>query len=881
MDIYIYGTGSGAEKFLESIKEYHNEVSIKGFVDTNESKIGTLFNNKIVIGLDEFSSISEYDYLFIATQFQEVYFKVLKNGIPQSKVVLVYSNVIDDLHTIQFNKNLEVKSMLHGNYEDEDNECIARYKEKNRLDIYLFCDNNNKENALNLIKSSKYNFNVLGFIDNNNLKNTVELKFDYILLFGNDHEKYYKLIASGVKADLILPINYEIVDKLYYNEIKKRRDAKIIYKESKISSLSYSLKSSYKKISFEKVKKPEVSIVIPVFNDWKYTYNCLCSIKENVKKIKYEIVIIDNNSTDETKDIYKFVENVIVIKNKEQLSYLKSCNKASNYCNGDYIAFLTNYTHIQVDWMESLVTAIKSNKRIGIVGSKISYSNGKLQQAGGIIFNDGSRCDYGCMDDFNKPQYNYVKEVDYVSSLSMLVNRKLWEEIGGFDEQFSQDFYYDCDLAFEIRKRGYRVIYQPKSIVVYFNDKSNNINLKNKLQSRSTEDKFIFKWKDEIQSSCSNKDLFIARDRSKDKKVIVMINEFVPVFDKDCASRTIYDYINVLLKMNVKIVFIGSNFKKMEPYTSILQQKGVEVLYGPSCQTLWREWIKNNEKYINVVFIHKPDVAVKYLKFIKLNTNLKTVYQVADLHFLRKEREYKVTGDIDSLKQSKYYKKIEEKLIKDADIVTTVSDFEEKIIREKFNCKNVMIMPTMCYEKILDNNVDVLNRKDLMFIGGFAHKPNVDAVLWFIKDIFPLIKAQISNIKVHIAGSNVPNEIVKLGSDDIIIHGYVTDAELTDLYSKCRISIIPLRYGAGVKGKVIEAMYNNIQIVSTSIGIEGIESIEGYIKASDTAEDFSNEVVYLYKKPNLIAKNISKYKEYISHYLSYDNAMKKFKKILG
>ena len=125
--------------------------------------------------------------------------------------------------------------------------------------------------------------------------------------------------------------------------------------------------------------------------------------------------------------------------------------------------FLNNDTQVQPDWLSSLVDLIESDETIGMVGSKLVYPDGRLQEAGGIIWNNASGWNYGHLDDPMKPEYNYVKEVDYISGASLMIRKSLWESIGGFDERYVPAYYEDADLAFEVRKHGYKVVYQPKS----------------------------------------------------------------------------------------------------------------------------------------------------------------------------------------------------------------------------------------------------------------------------------------------------------------------------------------------------------------------------------------------------------------------------------
>ena len=250
-------------------------------------------------------------------------------------------------------------------------------------------------------------------------------------------------------------------------------------------------------LEFPIFDKPTVSIVIPVFNQWNHTISCLQSILANTQNIAYELIIADDGSKDETANICDHVANVKLLRNVRNLQFLKNCNNAARYAAGKYFLFLNNDTNVQDSWLQHLLELVEGDKTIGIVGPKMVYPDGRLQEAGGIIWRDGAGWNYGWFDDPEKPLYNIMREVDYVSGACLLVRRELWEQAGGFDERFYPAYYEDTDLAFQARALGYRVMYQPKSVVVHFEGISSGISLNSgiKQHQKVNRKKFVEKWK--------------------------------------------------------------------------------------------------------------------------------------------------------------------------------------------------------------------------------------------------------------------------------------------------------------------------------------------------------------------------------------------------
>ena len=218
---------------------------------------------------------------------------------------------------------------------------------------------------------------------------------------------------------------------------------------------------------------PMVSIVIPCYNQVHYTYACLQSILEFTKDVTYEVIIADDVSTDATAELSRYAEGLVICRNETNQGFLRNCNQAAKAARGKYIMFLNNDTKVTEGWLSSLVNLIESDSTIGMVGSKLVYPDGRLQEAGGIIWSDGSGWNYGRLDDPDKAEYNYVKDVDYISGAAILLSTALWKQIGGFDQRFAPAYCEDSDLAFEVRKAGYRVVYQPLSKVIHFEGVSN------------------------------------------------------------------------------------------------------------------------------------------------------------------------------------------------------------------------------------------------------------------------------------------------------------------------------------------------------------------------------------------------------------------------
>jgi O-antigen biosynthesis protein len=603
-------------------------------------------------------------------------------------------------------------------------------------------------------------------------------------------------------------------------------------------------------LAFPVFDKVEVSIVIPAFNNWEFTRNCLISIYKFNDGIPFEVIVGDNVSTDETTRLPDYFTNIHYIRNKENLGYIKNVNNAASKARGKYILTLNNDTTVTEGWLVNLIKVMEADPKVGLVGSKLVYPDGSLQEAGGIIWKDASGWNYGRTSDPELPQFNYVKEVDYVSGASNLIRRDIWEKLNGLDLRYVPAYFDDSDLAFGIRKLGYKVMFQPLSVVVHYEGLTHGTSTTEgtKQYQVLNRKKFIQKWKDVLETGhfANAEKVFWARDRSRNKKTILVVDHYVPHFDKDAGSRTTYQLLSLFAEMNYNVKFIGDNFYKHEPYTTILQQMGIEVLHGPWYRDNWQNWVKENGEMIDFIYLNRPHISIKYIDFFRENTKAKIVYYGHDLHFIREQRQYEIEKTPQLLESMQEWRQVETYLIQKADTVLTLSCGEKEIMETELSAPNVKIMPAFFYNDFKAPIRSFSDRKDILFVGGFNHRPNVDAVRWFVSEVWPQVTAALKNTRFIIIGSLAPEEITSLESDTISVKGYVTDEELTETYNTIKMVIVPLRYGAGVKGKTVEAMSHGLPLVSTSFGIEGLTNIHTVLQPVDNAADFASRIISLY-----------------------------------
>ena len=674
-----------------------------------------------------------------------------------------------------------------------------------------------------------------------------------------DSDEKYDAVSEAISSPFIDELNeVEIASKLkeYLNEEEKPEK----YADIRILPLIDTTDvGKIEKLVLDSWDDPMVTIIIQAQDRFEYTYNCLRSIIHNSKACKYEVILIDNMSTDLTTHIEDIVEGIKVIHNNETLPMAKNYNMASKYARGRYITFLGNDTQVQPRWLKALIKTFDNNPECGLVGSKLVFPDGTLKEAGGIVWNDADCCRYGEGDCSDSPEYNYVRETDYISDISLMITKSLWDEIGGFNERYYSEYIKDLDIAFEARKRGRKVFYQPKSVVVSYDGYENDKELREDAEKYLLHDRKCFSenWREELllNQKPNGTNVLAACDRKINKKTVLFISVTIPTYDKDAGSRVIDFYIREFISKGYIVKYLPDSFEAPEPYATRYQQMGVEILAGGFYKNHILRWLCDNRDDIDFAFLNYPDCSIKYIDRLK-ELNIPVRYFGHDLHYLRMKREYEVLGVERYLQLSKEYYETEKYLIGKSDVVYYPSDIEVNIVKEEFNKRNVRQINLNIYDKdYIKNNYLPSERRGIMFIGGYNHSPNVDAVNWFVNWIYPNIYSELE-IPFFIAGSNMPSEISSIDVEGIEVVGRLSDYQLDEMYKKVKLIVIPLRYGAGVKGKVIEAMAHGIPVISTSIGMEGIPRIKSYDIIADDECTFSTKVCQIYNDDKIL-KEIS------------------------
>ena len=592
---------------------------------------------------------------------------------------------------------------------------------------------------------------------------------------------------------------------------------------------------------------PLVSIVIPVHNQFFYTHQCLASLLSNLPDCDFEVILVDDCSTDETYLAPELLQGVKILRNVENLGFVGSCNRGAAEASGKYVFFLNNDTTLNPGAIDALVDTFDQFPKVGLVGSKLVYPDGRLQEAGGIIWQDGSAWNYGRLADAAHSDYNYVRSVDYVSGAAIMLPKVLWDELGGFDVRYKPAYNEDSDLAFMVRQAGYDVLYQPRSVVVHFEGISNGRDVKSGMKAYQVRNmqRFQEKWADVLATHRPNaKDPLLERDRGARKRLL-LIDAITPEPDRDAGSVATFEQLRILRDMGFKVTFIPEdNFTLIPEYTPPLQAMGIECIYHPYFSTM-EQFLSARGGEFDVIYIHRFSVTEKCMTLLRQHApQAPVIFNSQDLHYLRMERAAKLRHSAFDLAEAATVKTRELAIVRAAECTIVTSTAELALLQEDAPGSYIQYFPWVMQAEPRPRP-GFADRHGFMFLGGYGHAPNVDAIDFFICDVMPQVREMLPSARFYIYGSKMPDSIKRLASSDVIIGGFVP--ELAPVFDRHRISVAPLRYGAGFKGKVATSMSFSVPSVVTAIAAEGMGVTDGEnVLIADDSRSFAEALVKLY-----------------------------------
>ncbi len=602
------------------------------------------------------------------------------------------------------------------------------------------------------------------------------------------------------------------------------------------------------RLTFPPQPAPVVSIVVVMFNNAALNLQCLMSIHAQ-QATPLELIVVDNASSDETTILLGRLEGCTVLRQQENLHFLRAANVGARAARGRHLLFLNNDTTLGSQALAEACGILDREADVGAVGGKILLLDGSLQEAGSIIWQDGSTSGYGRGADPLDPSYQFQRDVDYCSGAFLMVRRAVFDQLGGFDPLFAPAYYEDADLCARIWEAGLRVVYSPRIQIVHVESASYGADGSINRHIVNNRERFKHRHAVRLQRAWARQttDELLARlAPGRYSARVLFIDDCWPLASLGSGLPRARELLSALCKGRVFVTHYATNMDNAVP--AIVQDalaKGVERITGGLSQL--SPFLHARAAHYNCLIVSRPHNMQAVSAWLELQPEaagrLRVVYDaeavVAPRDLLLSQARPRAPAPAMSLRD-------EMSLTRKADTIVAVNEAEAGMFRSAGRTD----------VRVLGHCVDVdlspapfESRTNLLFVGRLAEmdSPNVDAVEWFIEYIMPLLNRQL--------GNDYCVDLVGLCADELRhryahhgrlrFHGRIDD--LTPHYANARLFIAPTRFAAGIPIKVYEAAARGVPVVTTSLLGRQLGWVDGEsIMLADSPQAFAQACAALY-----------------------------------
>lgn len=611
--------------------------------------------------------------------------------------------------------------------------------------------------------------------------------------------------------------------------------------------------ASGERLQFPKSDEIQVSIVLVFYQQAHLSYLCLRSLLE-FADVSYELIIVDNNSTDDTARLLDAIENANIIRNTDNLGFVKAVNQAGEAARGKYVLLLNNDALIEDATLSNAVAVIDADASVGAVGAKIKLLDGSLQEAGSIIFDDGACLGYGRGKSPTAPEFMFQRDVDYCSGAFLLFRRQTFADLNGFDLDYAPAYYEESDFCIRMQKQGLRIVYTPTAEITHYEfASSGGLEGASKLQAAHRE-VLCSKHGDYLAKQFANNGENVLRARTKNGfPNILVIDDRVPYPSLGAGYPRCANLLNELSKMEFNIGFYPLLFPE-EDWNDVYQTlpRNIEVILDSGHDEL-QSFLETRKDFYQYVIVSRVHNMEFFNHCLSLDPDLlgeaKIIYDAEAVTAPREILRLQFLGEALSADEQRRLVDKELEQSKLAEKITAVSASEADIFRQHGYSNTVVLGHTIAPAPG-DNGF--AQRKDLLFVGALRDEgsPNVDSLLWFLINVFPLLEEALPGIRLHVVGDNAAPSLATIDKPSINFTGRLDSIDA--LYDDCRVFIAPTRFAAGIPHKIHEAAAKGLPSVTTALLAKQLGWDNGReLLVADTPEEYAAQCIRLYSEENL------------------------------
>lgn len=580
-------------------------------------------------------------------------------------------------------------------------------------------------------------------------------------------------------------------------------------------------------IVFQQPKKPDISVVMCAFNHFDLTIQTLLHLSGSTG-CTFEVILIDNASIDDTRHIEAHVAGLRLIRNTQNLGFLKASNQGIAAARGRYVLLLNNDVILPPNALRRALHRMENDATVGAVGGRVVRTHGQLQEAGCVLFSDGSALGYGRDADPFDPEYDFVRDVDYVSGVFIMLSRLVLTDMGGLDLDFAPAYYEETDLCIRIWKRGLRVVYDPSVIIIHLEfGSSRNPDAPRALMRRNRE-VLLGKHRDWLADKLAPDARRAIEGRSATRQTrVLFIEDTIPYRHIGSGFVRAADVVESLVRLGCAVTVYPMNPIEMFPAN---RREG----FHESVELLWNHDITHvpaffaeRATYYDVVWVCRAHNMHRLAGTVGQNWGpLGHAHVVLDTEALACNREAALAalqGRPYDLPRALKRELRQSYVVKD---ICTVNRLEQTQLLAS-GLPRVHVLGHAVEPRPTPNPFAA--RRDILALGSLYARdtPNFDGLRWFLDQVWPIVHEALPDVRLLIAGFVKDGlDVASLLAGPGVEHlGFVADAAA--LYNQARVFLAPTRFAAGIPFKVHEAASFGVPVMATSMLAEQLGWVAG------------------------------------------------------
>jgi hypothetical protein len=629
------------------------------------------------------------------------------------------------------------------------------------------------------------------------------------------------------------------------------------------------LTARYAPLTLAQPARLAATIVVAATAGFDAIYRCLAALHDAGVDRTAEIALLDDGSQGGSAALVpSLVRNLRYVRIHDASGLIAGRNDIARASDAPLIAFLAPQARVLTGWLDELAATFDREPEAGAVGGRLAREDGLIQHAYLLAADDGSLDDPSHLVPFEAANHTFLRRADALSGQAFAVRRDLLLGLGGFSPLFTTFGHAAVDLCARLRAAGRPVLFQPLAIAAWPAQGPPDEDGEPPDLSRPDENT------QRLNARLRDVAWPVATARARFAGHALVIDDDLPRLDRDAGSIATFEQMVLLRRLGWHVTFCPVHAVTLDPTASdLLARHGIEVV-GPPTYGSVTQYLQAFGPDLGLVHIYRYATMTMLLDRVReLAPDAKIIFATADLHFLREQRRAELAGK--ALPDAARAEEVACMLAADATIVT--SDHEVGLLRRDIPPEKLVLLRWIERPRPIARGF--AERQGLCFIGNYRHPPNLDGVEWFLAEVFPLVRKKLPTATLKLAGSGMPNSLRDFADDGVEIVGWVED--LADLFGTVRLSVAPLRFGAGFKGKVATSLAHGLPVVGSSISLEGTGLLDGDgVLVADDPAAFAAAVVRLHEDAELWEVQAARGLERVAALYSPDAALEIWRRML-